>query len=62
MVPQPITDALNTATTTSAALLSEVPSGTVLSVQDINTIVAALGTIQNAINATAAALATLTGA
>ena len=59
MVPQAITDALATAVTTSQALPADVPQGTVLTTDDINTIVGQLGNIQNAINATATALTAL---
>lgn len=61
MVPQAITDALTTAVNTSQALLADVPQGTVLTADDITAIGSQLGNIQNAINATAAALATLAG-
>ena len=61
MIPAAIASALTTAVTTSQAMPAEVPTGTVLTQQDIDSIVGQIGNIQNAINATSAALATLTG-
>ena len=58
MIPKAIADALTGAVTSSQALPGKVPtSGTVLlTAQDVTDIGGQLGNIQNAINATAAAL------